>query len=87
MLSPGELQRICLARVLHRRPRLAVLDEATSSLSPEVEAMLYSRLHQAGITVFSVGHRESLCRFHSQLLVLAGDGTGMWELSRMPSSG
>ena len=45
-LSPGEQQRLSIARLLHRRPAIAILDEATSSLSEEVELQVYGLIKE-----------------------------------------
>ncbi|KAH7286512.1 hypothetical protein KP509_32G010600 [Ceratopteris richardii] len=65
ILSLGEQQRLAFARLLLARPRLALLDESTSALDEDNEAALYNLLQTAGITYISVGHRSSLCKFHS----------------------
>jgi ATP-binding cassette, subfamily D (ALD), member 4 len=67
-LSPGEQQLIQFARLFHRRPRFAVLDEATSSLDERREREMYEECAKLGITLLSVGHRSSLRKFHRQLL-------------------
>lgn len=58
-LSGG--QRIALARALVRRPRLSVLDDATSSVDPEVENRIVERLRRADqpSTVVIVAYRQS----------------------------
>ncbi|KAG7160842.1 ATP-binding cassette sub-family D member 4-like 2 [Homarus americanus] len=76
-LSPGEMQRVCLLRVLFHRPQFALLDEATSALSLDVEDQLYRACLQLNITLVSVGHRHSLTKYHNSLLTL--DGTGGWR--------
>ena len=78
VLSGGEQQRLGFARLLLRRPRLAILDEASSALDLAAEASLYALLVQAGPTVVSVGHRPSLRAFHHTELQL--DGQGGWRL-------
>ena len=77
-LSPGEQQRIAWARLLHNKPRLAVLDEATSAVSEELESIMYSEAGRAGISLVSVGHRASLRQYHHQLLVIGQEGT--WRI-------
>jgi len=73
-LSLGEQQRLSIARVLLRKPRLAILDEATSALDLENEALLYNALGQLeGLTYLSVGHRPSLLNFHASRLRLYGE--------------
>ena len=47
-LSGGQRQRISLARALVRRPRLLVLDDATSAVDPEVEARILEALRASG---------------------------------------
>lgn len=86
ILSPGELQRLAIARVLYHKPTLAVLDESTSSLGIDAEQQLYSLLMQAGIAYVSVGHRESLRAVHHCVLHIHGDGLGTWGLAGLQHS-
>ncbi|XP_026375300.1 lysosomal cobalamin transporter ABCD4 isoform X2 [Ursus maritimus] len=81
VLSPGEMQRLSFARLFYLQPKYAVLDEATSALTEEVENELYRIGQQLGMTFISVGHRQSLEKFHSLVLKLCGDGR--WELTRI----
>ena len=78
MLSQGEQQRLSFARLLLHRPKWAVLDEVSSALDEENEKALHTLLAGYGITPISVGHRQSLRQYHSQVLLLKGDGS--WEL-------
>jgi ABC-type uncharacterized transport system fused permease/ATPase subunit len=55
-----------------------VLDEATSQVSLAMEHVLYKQCHQLGITVTSVGHRDSLKQYHDSLLHLNGHGD--WKI-------
>ncbi|KAJ2023629.1 hypothetical protein H4S03_009282, partial [Coemansia sp. S3946] len=64
VLSPGEQQKISAARVLFWRPRFAILDECTSALDAAAEASVYQALVDAGITLVSVSHRQSLFKYH-----------------------
>ncbi|KHJ89101.1 hypothetical protein OESDEN_11087, partial [Oesophagostomum dentatum] len=48
-LSPGEQQRLSLARVLYHKPTFVFLDEATSSLSADAEASIYKLLKEVGL--------------------------------------
>lgn len=66
-LSPGEQQRLAMARVLLHAPDYLVLDEATSALDADNAAHLYSSVLSAlpGLTLVSVVHAEALTRFHT----------------------
>jgi putative ATP-binding cassette transporter len=77
-LSPGEQQRIAFARALAQRPDWLFLDEATSSVDEATEAFLYRlvRNQLPGTTLFSIGHRSTLRRFHARQLLLQPDGEG-----------
>jgi ABC-type multidrug transport system fused ATPase/permease subunit len=64
-LSGGQRQRLALARALVRRPRLLVLDDATSSVDPQVEARILQGIRDAqdagvgGATVVVVAYRKA----------------------------
>ena len=60
-LSGGQRQRIALARALVRRPRLLVLDDATSAVDPHVEAAILAGLRESGTgtTVVVVAYRKA----------------------------
>uniref|UniRef100_A0A671KIB2 ATP-binding cassette sub-family D member 4-like n=1 Tax=Sinocyclocheilus anshuiensis TaxID=1608454 RepID=A0A671KIB2_9TELE len=60
VLSPGEMQRLCFARLFYLQPKYAVLDEATSALTEEAEGQLYKACKQLGMTLISLGHRSTL---------------------------
>uniref|UniRef100_A0A673LY69 ATP-binding cassette sub-family D member 4-like n=1 Tax=Sinocyclocheilus rhinocerous TaxID=307959 RepID=A0A673LY69_9TELE len=60
VLSPGEMQRLCFARLFYLQPKYAVLDEATSALTEEAEGQLYKACKQLGISLISLGHRSTL---------------------------
>jgi putative ATP-binding cassette transporter len=74
VLSPGEQQRIAFARVLLRKPKLVILDEATSGIDVQGECLLYQLLRDIDAAYVSVGHRVTLYPFHDTLLDLTGEG-------------
>jgi putative ATP-binding cassette transporter len=67
VLSPGEQQRLAMARVLLHRPDYLFLDEATSALDADNAAHLYASIVERlpGLTLISVVHAEALHRFHT----------------------
>jgi ATP-binding cassette, subfamily B, bacterial len=58
-LSGGQRQRLALARALVRRPNLLVLDDATSSVDPAVEARILAGLRESAATVVVVAYRRA----------------------------
>ena len=58
-LSGGQRQRVAIARALVRKPRLLVLDDATSAVDPAVESAILEGLRQLDTTVVIVAYRRS----------------------------
>ena len=89
MLSPGEQQRLGIARALVHAPDFLFLDEATASLDEAAEATLYRLLQQRlpHATVVSIGHRSTLAAFHKRRLALVhqGDHHVLSEASLTPA--
>ncbi len=69
-LSPGEQQRLAVARALLQKPDWLFLDEATSALDPELETRLYEMIRERlpKTTLLSIAHRTSLDAFHERRL-------------------
>ncbi|RYP21533.1 hypothetical protein DL765_002169 [Monosporascus sp. GIB2] len=74
VLSGGLQQRVAMARLFYHKPRYAILDECTSSVTLETEKVMYENAKALGITLMTVSHRRSLWKYHSRILQFDGQG-------------
>lgn len=82
-LSVGEQQRLAIGRALLSEAQVVFLDEASSAMDEGLEYAMYQLLRESlpQSILVSVGHRSSLLAFHTQELVLTGQGD--WQLREL----
>ncbi|MBO4399598.1 MAG: ABC transporter ATP-binding protein [Lachnospiraceae bacterium] len=75
-LSAGEKQLLSFARIILKNPSVVILDEATSSIDTETEALIQKALKKllAGKTSFMVAHRLSTIRSADRILYISNKG-------------
>ncbi|CAF0708958.1 unnamed protein product [Brachionus calyciflorus] len=73
ILSAGEKQRLSFLRVLYHKPKFALLDEFTSSVDQETEALMYEYLNKIECTFMSIAHRDTVRKFHQIELKFLND--------------
>jgi putative ATP-binding cassette transporter len=82
VLSPGEQQRLAVARALLQAPDWLFLDEATSALDAETESAIYRVLRDKlpKSTIVSIAHRPGIADFHERKIAFTRNGGGPAEL-------
>lgn len=73
-LSGGQRQRIAIARAIASRPRILILDDATSSLDAETESNIIEALRDKveGLTTITISHRLSTMKLADRIFVIEG---------------
>ena len=69
-LSGGQRQRLCLARAIYRRPKILILDEATSNLDIETERKVSTAIKELGMTRVMIAHRPEAIKSADRVLAL-----------------
>ncbi|HEX4216551.1 MAG TPA: ABC transporter ATP-binding protein [Candidatus Dormibacteraeota bacterium] len=70
-LSGGQIQRVAAARMLARRPQLAVVDDLSSALDMDTEAEVWERIRsRAGMACLAVTHRRTVLRLADRVIVM-----------------
>jgi putative ATP-binding cassette transporter len=77
-LSPGEQQRLAIARALLNKPQWLFLDEATAALDEETERYIYQLLRQQlpSTTLVSIAHRPGVATYHQRRIIFTTNGKG-----------
>ncbi|RLE99598.1 MAG: hypothetical protein DRJ57_02110 [Thermoprotei archaeon] len=72
VLSGGQRQLVCLARAVLLRPKILVLDEATSSVHVDLEEIIMRRLlgYMRDTTIIAISHRPTLNKFVQRVIVM-----------------
>lgn len=70
-----------MARLFYHRPNYAILDECTSSVSMDMEQIMYTHATELNISLLTVSHRTSLWKYHD--LILQYDGQGGYVFTQL----
>ncbi|KAI5963482.1 PXA1 [Candida pseudojiufengensis] len=87
VFSGGEKQRISIARILFKNPKLVILDEATNAVSTDVEDYLFELLKLKKIPFITLSHRPLLMKYHDYILEIEDNENqeGSWKLHDLTS--
>nr|WP_234013783.1 ATP-binding cassette domain-containing protein [Mesoplasma florum] len=79
LLSDGQKQRLIIARMFLKDPKILIFDQATSELDNIVEKEIQSKLNElmGGRTSVTIAHRNSTIKHVDEIIVLAGNGKGV----------
>ena len=78
-VSGGQKQRLFIARALLQKPRLLVLDEATSSLEVDTERQIFATLHEMGMTLVVISHRPEVWSMANKIVTIDESGANVHE--------
>ncbi|KAK6460253.1 ABC transporter transmembrane region 2-domain-containing protein [Scheffersomyces coipomensis] len=86
VFSGGEKQRISIARVLFKNPKLVILDESTNAVSTDVEDYLFELLRTKRISFITLSHRPLLMKYHDFILEIKDEqDERSWEFHDLTS--
>ena len=82
-LSGGEQQRLAMARAILEKPKWLLLDEATASMDPKLEGVVYDALARClpDTTIVSIAHRRTLEDRHDRLITMEPTDAGLARLA------
>jgi len=69
-LSDGQRQRVAIARAVIRKPKVLILDEATSGVDSQTEEEIFNNLKKLNMTIIIISHRLSTIRKADRVVVL-----------------
>lgn len=78
VMTLSQQQRLGLARIINKKPRYCMVDEASNSMEAENEKLLYTLFKSLGTTYITAGNSTDLVKYHSWVLELGDNGS--WKL-------
>ncbi len=81
LMSPGEMQRLVIARFFFHLPVFAVLDEATNAIDAATEQDILELLWAAGVTTICISHRSGFVKDQASIAVFL-DGQGNHQIEQ-----